>query len=163
MGPAAYALSASHAEVSSGPLLDRVGDRRRRADRVTSLGRDGHVDCYVPVLRSSAPSGWGMNPGTPVSTTLLKRTFVAMLSRTSRIASSGSWELLDFCRHHGIVLLAFAALGHGFEPKITDDPVITASSACPKDSCASCARIGCTARHRFPDNLDLTSSYPIKL
>jgi diketogulonate reductase-like aldo/keto reductase len=36
------------------------------------------------------------------------------------------WELLDFCRHHGIVLLAFAALGHGFEPKITDDPVITA-------------------------------------
>jgi diketogulonate reductase-like aldo/keto reductase len=36
------------------------------------------------------------------------------------------WELLDFCRQHGIVLLAFAALGHGFEPKITDDPVITA-------------------------------------
>jgi diketogulonate reductase-like aldo/keto reductase len=35
------------------------------------------------------------------------------------------WELLDFCRQHGIVLLAFAALGHGFEPKITDDPVIT--------------------------------------
>ena len=23
------------------------------------------------------------------------------------------WELLDFCREHGIVLLAFAALGHG--------------------------------------------------
>jgi diketogulonate reductase-like aldo/keto reductase len=34
------------------------------------------------------------------------------------------WELLDFCRQNGIVLLAFAALGHGFEPKITDDPVI---------------------------------------
>jgi diketogulonate reductase-like aldo/keto reductase len=36
------------------------------------------------------------------------------------------WELLDFCRQHGIVLLAFAPLGHGSEPKITDDPVITA-------------------------------------
>jgi diketogulonate reductase-like aldo/keto reductase len=35
------------------------------------------------------------------------------------------WELLDFCRQHGIVLLAFAPLGHGVEPKITKDPVIT--------------------------------------
>lgn len=34
------------------------------------------------------------------------------------------WELLDFCREHGIVLLAFAPLGHGMEPRITDDPVI---------------------------------------
>lgn len=36
------------------------------------------------------------------------------------------WELLDFCREHGIVLLAFAPLGHSMEPKIVDDPVITA-------------------------------------
>ena len=36
------------------------------------------------------------------------------------------WELLDFCREHGIVLLAFAALGHGMSPKVLDDPVITA-------------------------------------
>ena len=36
------------------------------------------------------------------------------------------WELLDFCREHGIVLLAFAALGHGLDPKVLDDPVITA-------------------------------------
>jgi diketogulonate reductase-like aldo/keto reductase len=35
------------------------------------------------------------------------------------------WDLLDFCRRHGIVLLAFAPLGHGSLPKITDDPVIT--------------------------------------
>src|SRR6202161_3311376 len=35
------------------------------------------------------------------------------------------WELLDFCREHGIVLLAFAALGHGMDPKMLDDPVIT--------------------------------------
>jgi diketogulonate reductase-like aldo/keto reductase len=35
------------------------------------------------------------------------------------------WELLDFCRQHGIVLLAFAALGHAMDPKLLDDPVIT--------------------------------------
>jgi diketogulonate reductase-like aldo/keto reductase len=34
------------------------------------------------------------------------------------------WELLDFCREHGIVLLAFAALGHAMEPRLLDDPVI---------------------------------------
>jgi diketogulonate reductase-like aldo/keto reductase len=36
------------------------------------------------------------------------------------------WDLLDFCREHGIALQAFAALGHALEPKILGDPVITA-------------------------------------
>jgi diketogulonate reductase-like aldo/keto reductase len=36
------------------------------------------------------------------------------------------WELLDFCREHGIVLLAYAALGHSMKPSVLDDPVITA-------------------------------------
>jgi diketogulonate reductase-like aldo/keto reductase len=36
------------------------------------------------------------------------------------------WELLDFCREHGIVLLAFAALGHAMTPNLLEDPVITA-------------------------------------
>jgi diketogulonate reductase-like aldo/keto reductase len=36
------------------------------------------------------------------------------------------WELLDYCRKNGIVLQAFAALGHSSEPKLLDDPVITA-------------------------------------
>jgi diketogulonate reductase-like aldo/keto reductase len=35
------------------------------------------------------------------------------------------WELLNFCRQHGIVLLAFAALGHGLEPNLLENPVIT--------------------------------------
>lgn len=38
------------------------------------------------------------------------------------------WELLDFCRAHGIVLQAFAALGHAMEPRVLEDPVITAIS-----------------------------------
>jgi diketogulonate reductase-like aldo/keto reductase len=36
------------------------------------------------------------------------------------------WELLDYCRRNGIVMQAFAALGHGMEPRLLDDPVITA-------------------------------------
>jgi diketogulonate reductase-like aldo/keto reductase len=36
------------------------------------------------------------------------------------------WELLDFCREHGIVVQAFAALGHAMEPNLLADPVITA-------------------------------------
>ena len=35
------------------------------------------------------------------------------------------WSLLDFCRENGIVLLAFAPLGHGMSPKVLDDPAIT--------------------------------------
>jgi diketogulonate reductase-like aldo/keto reductase len=35
------------------------------------------------------------------------------------------WDLLDYCRKEGIVLLAFAPLGHGMDPKLLDDPVIT--------------------------------------
>ena len=35
------------------------------------------------------------------------------------------WELLDYCKKNGIVMQAFAALGHGIEPKLTDNPVIT--------------------------------------
>lgn len=34
------------------------------------------------------------------------------------------WDLLDFCQEHGIVLLAFAPLGHGMEPRVTEDPVL---------------------------------------
>lgn len=35
------------------------------------------------------------------------------------------WDLLDRCKKEGIVFLAFAPLGHAFEPRLLDDPVIT--------------------------------------
>jgi diketogulonate reductase-like aldo/keto reductase len=34
------------------------------------------------------------------------------------------WELLDYCKRNGIVMQAFAALGHGIEPKLVNDRVI---------------------------------------
>jgi diketogulonate reductase-like aldo/keto reductase len=36
------------------------------------------------------------------------------------------WDLLDYCRENGIVLQAFAALGHSSEPRLLEEPVITA-------------------------------------
>jgi alcohol dehydrogenase (NADP+) len=38
-------------------------------------------------------------------------------------------ELLEFCKEKGIVLLAFAPLGHGMKPGLLEDPVITAIAA----------------------------------
>ncbi len=35
-------------------------------------------------------------------------------------------ELLQFCKENGIVLLAFAPLGHGMKPGLLEDPVISA-------------------------------------
>ena len=35
-------------------------------------------------------------------------------------------EILEFCKAHGIVLLAFAPLGHGMKPGVLEDPVIQA-------------------------------------
>jgi diketogulonate reductase-like aldo/keto reductase len=34
------------------------------------------------------------------------------------------WDLLEYCQQYGIVLLAFAPLGHAMEPKLMDHPVI---------------------------------------
>ncbi|MGA2410078.1 MAG: aldo/keto reductase [Candidatus Binataceae bacterium] len=34
-------------------------------------------------------------------------------------------ELLDYCKRNGIVMQAFAALGHGIQPSLADDAVIT--------------------------------------
>jgi diketogulonate reductase-like aldo/keto reductase len=36
------------------------------------------------------------------------------------------WDLLDYCKKNGIVLQAFAALGHSSEPNVLADPVVTA-------------------------------------
>ncbi len=38
-------------------------------------------------------------------------------------------ELLEFCKEKGIVLLAFAPLGHGMRPGLIEDPVIAAIAA----------------------------------
>jgi diketogulonate reductase-like aldo/keto reductase len=54
------------------------------------------------------------------------RLFFAVFSLQQWVAPGG---LLAFCKAHGIVLLAFAAFGHAMEPKLLEDPVITAIAA----------------------------------
>ena len=39
------------------------------------------------------------------------------------------WELLNYCKEKGIVLQAFAALGHSSEPSLLEDPIIVAIAA----------------------------------
>jgi diketogulonate reductase-like aldo/keto reductase len=34
------------------------------------------------------------------------------------------WEFHELCNEHGIILLAFASLGHALEPRLLDDPLI---------------------------------------
>ena len=63
------------------------------------------------------------------------------------------WDLLDYCQRHGIVLLAFAALGHAMEPRLLDDPVIIGHRSAPRQNpCPGRARLGGTARHGSPDH-----------
>ncbi|QNI31861.1 aldo/keto reductase [Alloacidobacterium dinghuense] len=38
-------------------------------------------------------------------------------------------DLLEFCKKHGIVLLAFAPLGHGMKPGLLENPIILAIAA----------------------------------
>ena len=38
------------------------------------------------------------------------------------------WELHEFCSAAGIILLAFAPLGHALEPRLLDDPLIVTSA-----------------------------------
>ena len=59
---------------------------------------------------------------------------VAEINRSARIRPAvvqveahpylPQWELLESCREAGIVFLAFAVLGHSFEPKLLEDDVI---------------------------------------
>ena len=47
----------------------------------------------------------------------------------SRISSVPSWTF-DYYREHGIRLLPFAALGHGLDPKVLDEPLVTTVAGC---------------------------------
>ena len=57
-------------------------------------------------------------------------------------------ELLEFCKKRGIILLAFAPLGHGMHPGLLEDPVIVAIAArVKKDASAGSAGMGGAAWH----------------
>ena len=60
------------------------------------------------------------------------------------------WELLEFCKEKGVVLLAFAPLGHGMKPGLLEDPSDFGDrGASGKDAGAGAAGLGGAARHGF--------------
>ena len=65
-------------------------------------------------------------------------------------------ELLEFCKEQGIVLLAFAELGHGMKPGLLLDPVITGIATrvgkTPAQVLPAWAVQRGTARHSFADH-----------
>ncbi|WFS03613.1 aldo/keto reductase [Rhizobium tumorigenes] len=78
------------------------------------------------------------------------------------------WELSDFCREHGIVLLAFAALGHGMKPNLLEDPVITGIAERVKQTPAQVALAWAVQRgtaflttsvkpHRIEESFDISA------
>jgi alcohol dehydrogenase (NADP+) len=60
-------------------------------------------------------------------------------------------DLLAFCKDKGIVLLAFAPLGHGMRPGPLDDPVILAIAARVGKTPAQ-VLLACAARYGFADH-----------
>ena len=62
------------------------------------------------------------------------------------------WELHELCETEGIVLLAFAPLGHALEPRLLDDPLIVSiARRVREDSRAGASGLGHPAWHRRPD------------
>jgi len=78
------------------------------------------------------------------------------------------WDLLGLCREHGIVLLAFAALGHGMQPNLLEDPVIIAIAKRESKTPAQVALAWAVQRgtaflttsttpHRIAENFDIST------
>jgi diketogulonate reductase-like aldo/keto reductase len=59
-------------------------------------------------------------------------------------------ELLEFCKEHEIVSLAFAPLGHGIRPGPLEDPVVTNVAARIGQTSAGTACLGDPAGRGFP-------------
>ena len=68
-------------------------------------------------------------------------------------------ELLGFCKERGVVLLAFAPLGHGARPGPIEDPVVGAiAKRVEKNTSASAFGLGSAAWHGFAHYAEDTGS-----
>ena len=73
------------------------------------------------------------------------------------------WELLDFCREHGIVLQAFAALDMPWSQTYWRPGDYSDRRACAQDASSGRSGLGGAARHCFPDHLNQTPAHPGEL
>ena len=84
-----------------GALEDLVREGKCKAIGLSDIGLDGLKDVFEAATVKPAVVHVESHPYLP------------------------EWDLLDYCRRNGIVLQAFAALGHSSEPNVLADPVIT--------------------------------------
>ena len=68
------------------------------------------------------------------------------------------WDLLSYCKKNGIVLQAFAALGHSSQPNLLEDPVITAIAQRAKKTPAQVALAWAIQRGTAPLTTSKTPS-----
>ena len=62
------------------------------------------------------------------------------------------WGLHQLCQTEGIVLLAFAPLGHALQPRLLDDPlIVSTANRLRQNAGAGAARLGHPARQRGAD------------
>ena len=74
------------------------------------------------------------------------------------------WELHEYGKSEGIILLAFASLGHALEPRLLDDPLDRLDrSAIRQDSRPSAAGLGHPTRQRSSDRIGHARAYKRKL
>ena len=73
------------------------------------------------------------------------------------------WDLLDFCRKHGIVRAGIRRVGTCLDAKPAGGPGDQSiAQDVAQDAGTSCVGMGCTAGYRLPDHLDQTSAHPGK-
>lgn len=67
------------------------------------------------------------------------------------------WEMLEFCQQHGIILLAFAPLGHGMQPNVLEDTVLTGIAGHVQKTPAQVALAWAVQRGHIQENFDITT------
>ena len=94
---------------------------RRRGHVGGNLGRDGEPLSTTGLSRAIGLSDIDVD-GTReiIDTARIKPAVVEVESHPYH----PQWELHELCKTDGIILLAFASLGHALEPRLLDDPLI---------------------------------------
>ncbi len=115
------------------PFAFKPGDEQDPRDESGNVIYDEAVTLLDTwkAMESLVETGWCKAIGlSDVSLAQLQEVFAAARVKPAVLQVEShpylpQWEMLDFCKRHGIVMQAFAPLGHAIEPKLLEDPVIT--------------------------------------
>jgi len=116
------------------PFAFQAGDDQEPRDPFAHILYDGHVTLIETwrALEQLVDEGLCKSIGlSDITLPALKEIVAAARIKPAVVQVEShpflpEWELLDYCREQGIVLLVFAPLGHGMQPNVLEDAVITA-------------------------------------